>query len=185
MARTGMTNLLTRFRRLVDDSGTAVWTQDQLQDILDEHQVRVWRDPLETDQTYTSGTAYVYTEYRSHFRNFEEGGTAFFKVEDAQGSARGTADYTVDYINGVVTMAADQEGTALYLTGYSYDLNGAAAQAWRERATRVSSYYDVQFDGQRLNRSRWFEHCIKTADMYAMQARPIETRLWTNGLFDE
>jgi hypothetical protein len=181
MAREGMSNLLTRFRRLVDDSGTAVWTQDQLQDVLDENKTRVWREPLEVDMTRTSGTTYVYTEYHSRYDNFEEGGTAYFKIEDSAGSARGTADYTVDYIAGRVTMNADQEGTALYLTAWSYDMNAAAAQCWRERATKVSSYYDFQADGVRMNRSQWFQHCQETAAMYAKQSRPVTVRQWHVG----
>lgn len=185
MARDGMADLLTRLRRLVDDSGSAVWSDNELQDVLDEHKLRVWREPLDTNQTLTSGTTYIYVEYRSQYKNLEAGGTAYFKVEDASGQARGTANYTVDYINGVVTMADDQKGTALYLTGYSYDLMGAAAQAWRERATKVASYYDAMFDDQRLSRAQWFDHCLELAEHFSMQARPIRGRLWANGLFDE
>ena len=184
MARTGMTTLLSRLRRLVDDAGTAVWTNDQLQDVLDEHQQRIWREPLEMNPTYTSGTSQIYVEYRSQYGNYESGGTAYFKVEDSAGAARGTADYTVDYLNGVVTMAADQVGTALYLTAYTYDLFGAAADCWRERAGKVSSYYDFRADGHQMSRSQWFNHCQAMANDYARQAKPITVRQWQNGRFD-
>lgn len=181
MARAGMTTLITRLRRLIDDSDLTVWTNDELEDNLDQHRVRVWREPLEYDKQYTSGTAYVYREYRSRYHNLEEGGTAYFKVEDSAGSARGTGDYSADYINGVVTMNADQKGTALYLTGYAYDLNGAAADLWRERATKVSSYYDFQADGHRFSRSQWFRHCIDTANEFDKRAQAQTVRPWTVG----
>ena len=183
MARSGMTNLIYRLRRIVDDANATVWTDDDVQDSLDAHQQRVWREPLEYELTRTSGTTYVWKEYRSRWGNFEQGGTAYFKVEDSAGSARGTADYSVDYLNGVITMTADQLGTALYLTGYTYDLNGAAADLWRERATKVTSYYDVSTDGHNLSRSQWHKHCMENAEMYAKKAKAVTRRQWTSGEF--
>ena len=182
--RTGMADVETRLRRLVDDSGTAIWTQQQLQDILDEHKARVYREQLVSEQTLTSGTTYEYKEYHSRHVNYEAGGTAYFQIEDGSGTQRGTADYTADYISGRVTMAADQEGTVLYLSGWSYDLDGAASDCWRERAARVSSYYDVQADGHRMSRSQWFAHCQETADMYAQRARVSIVRPWSSGVFE-
>jgi len=180
MARSGMSNLLTRTRRMVDDTGTAVWTDDQLQDILDEHRLFVHREPLERIKRLTSGTSHVYTTFRSRYDNFEEvtSGTAVFQVEDSAGSQKGTANWSANYINGVVEFTADQEGTSIYLTGYSYDLAGAAAQAWRERMAKVSSYYDFQADGHRLSRTQWFDHCQRMAAYYDQQARPITVRSW-------
>ena len=185
MARDGMSNLLARARRLVDDSGTAIWSDNQLQDILEEHKYRVQREPLGMERTLLAADNYEYRVYHSRYGNYEEGGTAYFNVEGADGTQRGTATYTADYIRGVVTMTADQEGSALYLIGWSYDLNGAAADCWRERATKVSSYYDVQADGHRLSRSQWFKHCLDTAKMYDKQARAITVRGWRSGLFGD
>ena len=53
-----------------------------------------------------------------------------------------------------------------YLNGREYDLNGAAADAWRERAAGKAGSYDFQADGGRFYRSQWFDHCIKLADYY-------------------
>jgi len=185
MARDGMSSLLTRFRRLVDDAGTAVWTDNQLQDVLDEHKFRIQREPLGMEKTLLSSSSYEYRVFHSRFGNYEGGGSATFQVEDTSGSQRGTAAYTADYINGIVTMTADQAGTALYLTAWSYDLNAGAAQCWRERATKVSSYYDVQADGHNISRSQWFRHCLDTAKLYEAQSKPITVRMWRNGLFDD
>jgi len=185
MARSGMANLLARTRRFVDDSGTATWTDDQLQDILDAHKYRVQREYLEMERTLVSADDYEYKIYHSRYDNYEEGGTVYFNVEGVSGSQRGTADYSADYIRGVVAMTADQEGSALYLTGWSYDLNAAAADCWRERASKVSSYYDVQADGHRLSRSQWFEHCQEAAKMYDARARAVTVRGFRHGLFDD
>jgi len=180
-----MSDIILELRGAIDDATSAVWTDDELQDVLDQHRLRVWREPMEMERTLVSASDYEYKVYHSRWRNFESGGTAYFQVEGADGTQRGTADYTVNYIAGVVSMTADQEGSALYLSGWSYDLNAAAADCWRQRASKVSSYYDVQADGHRLSRSQWFAHCRDLAQMYANQARPITVRQWRNGLFDD
>jgi len=64
-AREGMTDLLSRLRRMVNDVGSAVWSDDEdLQDVLDAHRERLYREPLTFERTLTgSGTA-EYTIYR-------------------------------------------------------------------------------------------------------------------------
>ena len=108
-ARSGMADLILRTRRMVNDAGSAIWSDDEdIQDVLDLHKQRVYREPLEHERTLVgSGTA-EYTVYHSRYGNYEAGGTAYFQVEDSGGTQRGTADYTADYIAGIVTMAADQ-----------------------------------------------------------------------------
>jgi hypothetical protein len=178
-----MVDLITRWRLLVNDAAAATWSGLQAQDIIDPHQTRVWREPLEMETTYTSGTTTVYKTYHSRFRNLESG-TACFQIEDSAGAQRGTADYTADYIRGIVTMVADQVGTALYLTGYAYDLAAAAADAWRMQAGNVAAYYSFEADGHRLSRSDWFKHCQMMAQMLDAQAQPVTVRAWRNGDFD-
>ena len=183
-AREGMTDLLSRLRRMVNDVGSAVWSDDEdLQDVLDAHRERLYREPLTSERTLTgSGTA-EYTIYRSRYTNLEAG-TLNFRLEDASGTQRGTADYTADYAAGVLTMATDQLGTALYLTGYSYDLNGAAADLWRERAGQLAEHVDVQSGDNRLSRSQMMAHALEMADHYAQRSRARTVRSWTNGLFE-
>lgn len=185
MARSGMNNLLTRLRDMVDDVGTAVWTDDQLQDVLDQHKYRLLRERLEAEKTNLNSTTYEYRIFHSHWGNLEEGGTAYFNIEASNGDQRGTDTYTVDYVRGVVTMTTDQAGTALYLTGWSYDLAGAASTLWKQRAGKVSSYYDAQTDGHRLSRSQWFAHCKEMSEMYAREARARTVRMWRNDLVDD
>ena len=181
--RTGMADLILRLRRDVDAAGTAVWTDQELQNTLDAHKMRVWREPLEAERTLLSTTAYEYRVFHSRFGNYESGGTAYFNVEDSAGSQRGTATYTADYLAGVVTMTADQAGTALYLTGHSYDMAGAASELWRERAGKVASYYDVSTGGKSLSRSQWRAACLELSKEFASQARAVTVRQWTNGVF--
>ena len=186
MSRSGMANLIDRLRDMVDDGSATVFNNDQLQVILDANKLRVQRENLERERTNTSGTAYVFKTFHSRFRDFEEGGTAYFNLEDSGGSQRvPSTDYAVDYVGGVVTMTADQGGTGLFLTGWSYDLAGAAAQAWMQRAGKVSSYYNVNVDGHQMSRSQWFDHCERMEQLWASRSRPITVRAWRHGVFDD
>lgn len=180
--RSGLYSLVWRLRGMIDDAGTAqTWTDDELQDVLDMHKTRIWRELLQDEATRLSSSSAEHRVFHSRYGNYEEGGTAYFQIEDAAGSQRGTATYTANYVNGVVTMTADQAGTALYLTGWTYDLAGAAAELWRQRAGKVSSYYDFRADEHQLSRSQWFKHCAEMADMYARQAQATTVRSWHVG----
>ena len=185
MARAGMADLLLQLRDMVDDAGTVVWTDDKLQDKLDRHKLRIERERLEGERTLTSGTTVEYKRFHSRYDTYEGGGSATFKVEDSTGNLRGSADYTADFVRGGIIMDNDQGGTALYLSAWSYDLPGAAADCWRERSGKVSSYYDFSADGQRLSRSQWFKHCQAMAVTFDARARPRTQRLWRNGDFDD
>lgn len=182
--RSGMAHLVTRLQRIVDDTAESVWTTQELQDTLDEHKIRIWRELLEMEKTELSATDYEYRVFHSRHTNLEAGGSAYFNVEDATGTQRETADFTADYVRGIVTTTVNQAGTGLYLTGWSYDLDGAAADLWRERAGRVASYYDVRTDGHNLSRSQWHKHCLTQAERYAKRARPQTARMWTSGVFE-
>jgi len=182
-ARSGMSHLIVRLRRMVDDVDGADFTDADLQDVLDAHKVRVHRECLDMEKTLVSADDYEYKIYHSRHDNFEAGGTTYFQIHDGAGSQRGTDDYSVDYINGVVTMGSDQAGTVLYLSGYSYDLHGAAGGVWELRMADVSSYYDVRMDGHQLDRSQWMAHCDRMARTYKRKARARTVRSWREGDF--
>ena len=174
MARTGMANLILTWRRMVDDAGTAVWSADQAQEILDRRRMDVWAEELTAIPVEIDSDTKWYT-YASQYENFEEisSGTTIWRLYDANGSAASTANYTPDYTRGLVTFAADQEGTTYYLDGRSYDLHSAAADAWRERAGKVSSYYSFGSEGKTFSRSDWFKHCHEMAKLYAGMSKPV------------
>jgi len=71
MARDGMSNLIMRLRRLVDDSESAVWLDGELQDVLDEHSTPVYREQLAREKTRTSSTSYEYKIFHSRNGNYE------------------------------------------------------------------------------------------------------------------
>jgi len=174
--RAGMTNLVGRLRRMVNDAGTAVWTNDLLQDALDARSRMLWERPLTIVSQYVAGTA-TYKRYLVGVGDLEEldpESDARWRVYDSAGAAIGTGDYTVNYLAGEIMFGADQRGSARYLDAFYYDLNGAAGELWRERAGLTSDKYGFSADGGSYQRQQWFEHCERMAERYELKAWPIE-----------
>ncbi len=178
MARLGMANLLTRLRSLVDDASATVWTDDTLQDRLDECRVELYEEPL-ISEPESADSDTIYLNYHTRWRNLEEAtsGTTAWRVYDAQGTTIGTANYTADYIRGILTFTADQEGSARYIHARSYDLNRAAANLWLERAATKAEGYNFTADGASFSRGQWFDHCLKMSEYYEGRSRPMVVRI--------
>ena len=168
-AREGMTDLITSLRGMTNAGtadytiGTTVyWSDDQLQAKLDAHRLDFYDASLSAVQDYKT--------YRAPYRNLE-GGTVNFILKDAVGNTAGTADYTADYMNRVVTFAADQAGKSWYLTGRSYDIYAAAADVWRSKAAHASeTSFDFSTDNHSIKGSNIPAQCLKMADYYEHQS---------------
>lgn len=179
MARTGMANLISTVRDL-GVAGTAdytlgtttYWTDDQLQTILDRNKLSVRREELQVVPSYDGGTL-VYKEYRSQFGNYEQttGGTAIFEIENAIGETVGTASWTMDYANGVLTFSANTAGSSYFLSGDSYDIYRAAADVWRTKAGHHSGAVDFSTDNMTVNRGQMIQNDREMASYYAGMGR--------------
>lgn len=172
--RSGMTTLITRLRGMTNAgtadatvAGETYWSDEHLQDVLDAHRMDHNRTQLSPEPEWVNGTL-LYHDYYAPAGNFEEAasGTQYWRVEDGEGYVAGTATYSVDYARGVVRFAADTNGTAYYLRGRSYNLNGAAAAVWERKAGFYAAMYDVSTDNHRLNRSQLIKHCLAMAAEY-------------------
>jgi hypothetical protein len=158
-----MTNLIDRLRVLTN-AGTAqytagtvtYWTDDHLQTTLDRHQTWVNEENLTWVTQNIGGTA-QYLTATQRYRDFEEAesGTTRWQIRQVEGTAEGTANYTADYVNGRVTWATDQGGTAYMIaTAYSYDLYGAAVDVLEQKLAYIDLWYDFEADNQTFNRSQ-------------------------------
>jgi len=161
--RAGMQNLINRVRALTGAGQTeytvgdrTYWTDNDLQDILDSNyihlsdQLLIWR----TEQI--NGTA-NYLNAQSPYKDLEEAssGTARWAVRNSAGTFVGTANYTPNYRSGEISFGTvNQQGTAYYLTAYSYDVCAAAVDVLRERLTNFNSYFDFSADNQSFKRSQ-------------------------------
>jgi hypothetical protein len=167
MLRLGMANLIARWRRLVDDVNGEVWTDEEAQAILDGNRHHLLMANMPPVGRYVN-QAWSYKLYVSPYGNLEEAGSGddYWRIYNAMGVTCDPLTYTVDYVAGWVTFAEDQLGEARYIDGSAYDLNGTAAQGWRERMGRTSSAYTFSSGGASYSRSQWFDHCDRMAGKY-------------------
>ena len=182
MARSTMATLISTLRELVNDPAGAaqVFADDTLQRHLDAHRWDVYDEALTAIPTPIGGGSVAYYEYRSRHRDFEttQGGTAVFVVRDSVGATRGTATWAeVDYQLGRVTFATDQAGTALYLTGRTFDLYGAAADTLMDWAAKTALQFDFSSDSQSFSRSQKQAQLMQAAERYRRQARPLRVSI--------
>ena len=176
MARTTMAELIDVLRGMTQAGtadytlGTATyWDADQMQRVLDRYRLEVLREQLAPTEYYAAGGTIQYYDYYSQWGNYEQtsGGTAIFIVENATGTDAGTATWSADYLNGKVTFVSDTGGSAYYLTGRSYDLNRAASDIWRQKASYYANTFDFSTDNHSIKRSDIYKHCLQMADYYA------------------
>lgn len=176
MARAGMRTLITRLRRMCE-AGTAdysvadetYWPDDMLQEELDN--VRTFH----IERPLTAVPQFIDNEYRYHVYQLPgdvlwvEGplsGTANFRISNFGGTAIGTANFTFREQDRQVVFTADQEGSAYYWTGYSYDLNRTASEVWSQKASHSWSAIDFSADAQKFTRSALFKHAEFMATKY-------------------
>ena len=186
-ARTGMASVITTLRAWAE-AGTAeytlgsetYYTDDHLEDILDRHSELVQRYPMTVLTDYNDNAVAIYLNYVFPGDHWEEAtsGTAVWQVEDSTGKNIGTAQYTVNYNQGVITFSADTSGSALYLTGRRYDVKRAASEVWRRKAANVSSRVTWSSDNHRVESGQLYQHYLGMAVSYEKEAtaRFVRTR---------
>lgn len=175
-ARTGMVDMIANLRSMTNAGASDYsiglvdyWSDDQLQAALDAHRMDFYQADLAQITAMESG-AVVWKTYRSPYRNLE-GGTVNFILADFQGTPAGTADYTADYFNGVISFSANQAGKIWYLTGHSFDLYAAAAEVWRMKAAHAAeTSFDFSTDNHSIKGSNVPAQCLKMADYYEKQS---------------
>ncbi|NOZ27968.1 MAG: hypothetical protein GXP39_07950 [Chloroflexi bacterium] len=164
MARTTMADLITRLRRLINDSGTSqTWTDDELQDFLDARRLDVRRARLRPETTWAAGTV-TYTDYYADYGDWESDAV----LEDADGDD--LTPSSSDWLTGHWTFA-DQD-PPVFITGKSYDLYAAAADVLEAWAAKVALEFDFDADGGRFRRSQKREALLELAKRYRRRSRP-------------
>lgn len=122
MARSSMAALIARLRLWAEDSrAPQLFTDDQLQDFLDGHRVRLASVPAIGDPA-------LRLEYRSPYPNLEDS-----TVLRGVGGGSVITPTTANFLAGSFSFDQAAPGHP-YIWGYAYDLNAAAADAWRVKA---------------------------------------------------
>ncbi len=170
MARDTMSDLITALRAMTNAgtvdftlAGTSYFTDDQMQGYLDYRRIEV------VDKTYAPIGEYVngatqYTRYPLNATDWE-GGTVL-AVKDTTGTAYGTALYTVDAARGWITFVSDTGGSLIMVNGRRYDMNAAAADVWRRKASFYAEGVDFSTDNHSIKRGHLAASALSMARQY-------------------
>ena len=173
--RAGMVDIVNEVRSLIASgpadytiAGNPYWTDAQIQAELDKEYEYIINQPMEAVGTYgTTGTWSYFTYYvGAEWLEQTDGGTATFYVQGAMGVLIPSADYDVDYQNGIVTFDANTLGQVRTVTCYSYDVNAAAAKIWRKKAQYYHSAVDFSTDNHSIKREQIYKHCLEQAQYF-------------------
>lgn len=174
-ARTTMATLITALRGFTNAgtadftiAGTAYWSDEQLQTILDRFCTRFIDAELVAHPQQNSENVTEWKEYSTYFDWLEttSEGTSRFIVTDGLGGVISADDYTVNYEVGIITFTEDQAGLGRYLTGFSYDIYAAAAEVWEQKAAQYATMIDFSTDNHSVKRSHIVAQCEKMIDKY-------------------
>jgi len=168
MSRTTMANLIQTVRGLTQ-AGTAeytagtvtYWSDDAVQEVLDLYRYEIRAETLNSFPITVGGGTVQWRDYQSAYRWFEDtdGGTARFIVQDSTGGT--VTSYTAQAQRGLITFNASTGGTVYQLTGFAYDVYGAAADIWTQKGARYATMTDFQTDNHQVKRS----HIMRNIDM--------------------
>lgn len=190
-ARAGMTALILRLRGMTETGATDYtvnsaqwWTDDQLQDILDQHVTRIEQLALSPIPEVAAG-ATVFKDYPIGYGNLEDNTSdaGHFFLSDSTGTEVADGGYTGDWVGGVLRFTADTTGVVYYLKARSYNLNLAAAAVWRMKMSHAASGYDFTTEGQSFSRSQMFEHARAMAEHYSRQGGTQTVELFRSDLW--
>lgn len=136
MARTSMSDIIGRVRYLIGDTGTAQFTDDHVQDILDQHKTDVRYNPLMALERIQPGGTVLYLDFwavdaAGQPVNHWEGtaGTALVLQNGNWSTVTGSATHNT--LEGKWTFT-DEPTRPIYLTGAFYDVEAAGADLCEE-----------------------------------------------------
>lgn len=153
MARTGMAYIITMVREEIWDTSSEWWTDDQIQQRLDQYRRRILREPLKNDVDQK-----IYQSANEMFEGVAYGGTwgsgiAIYDSPNAAATAATPDSWNL--IDGEFTWTTDQDET-YYLDGWTYGrafhkacavlLRAMAADPNRLRSTGRGGLYMSGYD---------------------------------------
>ena len=138
--RSSMTALITQARLLVNDTDSLLFTDQQVQDVLDQNAYAASYEPLNTLESILPGGVLEYKEFQANQTYFEADtiltDSAFNEV---------TPDAS-DFALGYFTFDTSQV-IPLLIYGWYYDINNAAADLWDMKASKYADQFDFAADG--------------------------------------
>jgi len=146
--RSTMASIITRVRLLINDptGASQIFTDQEIQNVLDDSRQDYVNDQLATKPTFTGGTI-QYLNYWHDLGSWEDGVVLkqFLTVTVTPSAS--------DFIAGYWTFAANTL-PPVFLSGSTHDLYRAAADLLERLAARWVLNYDFTSDSQTFKRSQ-------------------------------
>lgn len=143
------------------------WSDQEVQDVLDRHKMQHVHSQLEPVLSYEGGVG-VYKIFGLGDTDIESGTN--FAITDIDGTAISTG-FTADYARGLITFTTDQVGKSYFWDGYSYDVNAAAAEIWRAKASHAAEMVDWSSDNHSVKNSQLVAAYTRMADTFATRSK--------------
>lgn len=179
--RPTMANIISRLRTLVNDPSGAseIWTDQTIQDVLDERDTRLDLRylALAPAPTYTGNTIYYY-DYFSDLGDWEDDIT-FWQWRINQFTPV-VSENIVGHWNFSQTVLPP-----VYCIGKTFDIYRAAANLLERQAAQWSLSFDFSADGQSFRRSQAALALRNLAMQYRQQQRPTTINLLRTDLVDK
>lgn len=164
--RSTMTSLINRLRRMIGDAAGEgqTWQDEDLQDYLDANRTEVRYGRLQEVETVLPAGTVEYKIFVANVGDWEDGAAL---VDSSFDSLTPT---TEDLLVGrwTFTTAPDRP---VYVTGFYYDLPGAAVAVLEAWQAREKLSFDVRADGHELKRSQKFDMLGQLAERFRRMAK--------------
>lgn len=171
--RESMANLIDQVRdRIADPAGaSATFSDQQVQDALDQRREDVRNRQLRPDPGFAAGGALAYLDYYADCGAWEDEAV----LQDSGYAALTPAE--VEPLVGHWVLAVSTP-PPVYVTGKVYDLNGAAADLLRKWAAKEKLSFDfTSSQQQQFMRSQKIKQLLQMAGEFDAKARPVTVRL--------
>lgn len=162
-----MTALIARLRSQIGDpaGATQTFSDDDLQRLLDGRRRDVRYRELTGVETRLPGGSYETTEYHADRRPWESDAALYDGDYDSLNPA------AADLINGIWTFDSDTPAP-VFVSGQTYDMAAAAADALEEWAARVSREFQFQAGPDIFHREQKIAGLLAAAERFRAQSLP-------------
>lgn len=168
--RSGMTDLVSQFRSYIQESGTAIFSDDRIQQILDSNSNYIYQSLLQPIPQRYNGSI-IYQDYLASHSWLEGTATTSNKVYNSNGTV--VTNYTADFINGKFSFTANTLGTAYYLDGRSFNFFKAVSEGWKEKAAYYATQFDFSVEGRSFSKSQIIKSCQEMAKQYSSMSSVV------------
>lgn len=168
--RSGMTDLVSQFRSYLQESGTVIFSDERIQQILDSNSNYFNQHPLFVDPYYLNRSI-VYYDYFVNKSFLEGTATNTVRIFNTNGST--VTNYSSDFVNGKFTFSIDTRGSAYYMSGREFNFFKAVSEGWKEKASFYSTQFDFKVEGREYKKSQIIKSCLDLAKQYDSKSAPI------------